>query len=95
MEMVVTRFLRLGIFHSLQKSWRSIVVYREPLERIIGRAAMDLKFRKRMFEDPEIAFQEYDLTQEQITALKAIPTDALERFACQLTKSIDMYSIKL
>ena len=44
-------------------------MYREPLERIIGRAAMDLKFRKRMFEDPEIAFQEYDLTQEQIDEL--------------------------
>ena len=70
-------------------------MYREPLERIIGRAAMDLKFRKRMFADPEIAFQEYDLTQEQIAALKAIPIDALERFACQLTKSIDRRSIKL
>jgi len=69
-------------------------VYREPLERIIGRAAMDLKFRKRMFEDPETAFQEYDLTQEQVTALKTIPTDALERFAHQLTKSIEKKSTK-
>lgn len=70
-------------------------MYREPLERIIGRAAMDLKFREKMFADPETAFQEYDLTQEQIAALKAIPTDALERFAHQLTKSIDRRSIKL
>lgn len=70
-------------------------MYREPLERIIGRAAMDLKFRKRMFEDPETAFQEYDLTQEQITALKAISVDALERFAHQLTGSIDKHSTKL
>ena len=56
---------------------------------------MDLKFRKRMFEDPETAFQEYDLTQEQITALKAISVDALERFAHQLTGSIDKHSTKL
>ncbi len=62
-------------------------MYREPLERIIGRAAMDLKFRRKMFEDPETAFEEYNLTREQILALKTIPTDALERFAHRLTGS--------
>ena len=72
----------------MQKSRRAMHVYREPLERIIGRAAMDLKFRERMFEDPETAFEEYNLTREQIVALKAISTDALEKFAHQLTKSI-------
>ncbi|MFC1718786.1 Os1348 family NHLP clan protein [Candidatus Poribacteria bacterium] len=63
-------------------------MYREPLERIIGRAAMDLKFRRKMFEDPETAFEEYNLTREQILALKNISTDALERFAHRLTESI-------
>ena len=62
-------------------------MYREPLEKIIGRAAMDLKFRRKMLEDPETAFEEYNLTREQIIALKAIPTDALERFAHRLTES--------
>ena len=37
----------------------------------------------------EKALQEYDLTQEQITALKTIPIDALEKFAHQLTKSTE------
>ncbi len=64
-------------------------MYREPLERIIGRAAMDLGFRRRMFENPEKAFEEYNLTKEQIMALKAIPTDALEKFAHQLRQSIE------
>lgn len=63
-------------------------MYREPLERIIGRAATDLKFRKKMFEDLATALEEYDLTQEQITAIETIPTDALERFAHQLPEGI-------
>ena len=58
------------------------------LEEIIGRAAMDIQFRREMLEDPETALDEYKLTAEQITALKAIPADALERFAHQLIKSI-------
>ncbi len=63
-------------------------MYHGILEEIIGRAAMDSQFRKRMLEDPEIALREYELTKEQIVAIKAIPTDALERFAHQLTESI-------
>ena len=61
---------------------------REILEKIIGRAAMDSQFRRRMIKDPERTLKEYDLTEEQISAIKAIPTDALERFAHQLMKSI-------
>jgi ribosomally synthesized peptide len=64
-------------------------VYREPLERIIGRAAMDLGFRKKMFENPEKALEEYNLTEEQVMALKAISTDALEKFAHKLGQSIE------
>ena len=58
------------------------------LEEIIGRAAMDIQFRREMLEDPETAFEEYELTAEQIAALKAIPADALERFAHRLIESI-------
>ena len=58
------------------------------LEEIIGRAAMDSQVRRKMLADPEAAFREYKLTKEQIVALKAIPTDALERFAYQLTESV-------
>ena len=50
---------------------------------------MDMGFRRRMFENPEKAFEEYNLTKEQVMALKAIPTDALEKFAHQLRQSIE------
>ena len=50
---------------------------------------MDLGFRKKMFEDPEKAFEEYNLTEEQIIALKAISTDALEIFAHRLKQDIN------
>jgi hypothetical protein len=63
-------------------------VSRETFERIIGRAAIDPQFRRRMIEDPEVAFEEYDLTAEQLSALKTISADALEKFAHQLMESI-------
>lgn len=68
---------------------------REILEKIIGRAAMDSQFRRRMIKDPERTLKEYDLTEEQISAIKAIPTDALERFAHQLMKSIGKVLIEV
>ena len=61
---------------------------REMLEKIIGRAAMDAQFRQRMVKDPENALEEYRLTEEQLLAIKAIPADALEKFANQLVKSL-------
>ena len=63
-------------------------VSREILEKIIGRAAMDPQFRRRIMEDPEAAFEEYRLTKEQISALKTIPMDALEKFAHRLMQSM-------
>ena len=63
-------------------------MYRETLGKIIGRAAMDPRFRQRMLEDPETAFKEYHLTEEQVSALRTISTDALEKFAHQLMESI-------
>lgn len=62
---------------------------RKILEKIIGRAVMDPQFRQRMIEEPEIAFEEYDLTEEQLSAVKAIPTDALERFVQKLMENIE------
>lgn len=49
---------------------------------------MDRQFRRRMMEDPDAAFEEYCLTEEQISALKTIPMDALERFAQRLMESM-------
>ena len=63
-------------------------MYRGVLEAIIGRAAVDQKFLKMMLEDPERALEDYELTEKQITALKAIPPEALVRFSDELSKSI-------
>jgi len=63
-------------------------VSRKILEEIIGRAAMDPEFRRRMIQEPETAFKDYDLTEEQISALRTIPMDALEKFAHNLMEGI-------
>ena len=57
---------------------------REVLEKIIGRAAIDPRFRSRMLESPEMALEEYQLTEQQMAAIKRISKDALEKFAHQL-----------
>ena len=57
---------------------------REVLEKIIGRAAIDPRFRSRMLESPEMALEEYQLTEQQMAAIKRISRDALEKFAHQL-----------
>lgn len=77
------------------QKWRLTDVSREILEKIIGRAAMDSQFRRRMIEDPETALKEYELTEEQISAIKAIPTNALEKFAHQLMESVGKDLIKV
>ena len=86
--MISLCFLKLGNVIRHESYGGARVVSRKTLEKIIGRAAMDPQFRHRMAEEPEVALKEYSLTEEQITAIKAIPTDALERFSLQLMGSI-------
>ena len=44
------------------------------LERMIGRALLDLKFRERLFADPEKTLREegFELTEDQMAALSKI-----------------------
>ena len=54
---------------------------REDLERLIGRAVLDPKFRERLFSDPEKAIREagFDLSDEEMAGLKRIdPQQARE-----------------
>jgi pimeloyl-CoA synthetase len=46
----------------------------EELERLVGRAILDLKFRERLFADPEKAIREegFDLTEEEMASLSKI-----------------------
>jgi hypothetical protein len=60
---------------------------RKDLERLIGRAILDPKFRESLFADPENAIREagFDLSEEEIAALKKIDPqqarDAVEGMA--------------
>ena len=54
---------------------------RQDLERLIGRAVLDAKFRESLFADPEKAIGEagFELSDEEMAALKAIdPQQARE-----------------
>ena len=54
---------------------------KEDLERLIGRAVLDPRFRERLFADPEKAIREagFDLSDEEMAGLKRIdPQQARE-----------------
>ena len=60
---------------------------RKDLERLIGRAVLDPRFRESLFADPEKAIREagFDLSNEEMAALKTIDPqqarDAIEGMA--------------
>lgn len=58
------------------------------VEIIIGKAVTDAAFRKQLFEDADSALKGYDLTSEEIAALKAIEKEAIEKFAGELDERI-------
>jgi hypothetical protein len=51
------------------------------LEAIVGRAILDPAFRKMLFKSPEKVRAEYDLTPQELAALKRIKPAHLETFA--------------
>lgn len=60
----------------------------EAVQMIIGRAATDPKFRKRLIENAAQACQDYDLTTEELAALEALDSESLEAFAGTLPDRI-------
>ena len=60
---------------------------KQKLERLIGRAVLDPKFREKLFADPEKAIREagFDLTAEEMAGLKKLDPqksrDAVESLA--------------
>ena len=46
---------------------------KEAMDAVIGRAATDEAFRLLLLNEPDRALSEYDLSQEEIARLKAIP----------------------
>ena len=61
---------------------------KEAVEAIIGKAVVDSQFREALFADPERALAGYDLTGEEVAALKAIDAEEIESFAGALDERI-------
>jgi hypothetical protein len=55
-------------------SWRT-------LEAVIGRAILDEEFRLALFADPEAALVEYEMTEDEIAALKSVDAESLDACA--------------
>jgi hypothetical protein len=58
------------------------------IERVIGRAATDSKFRQALIDNARAACKEYDLTEEELDALEKLDTQSLMAFAGTLDKRI-------
>jgi hypothetical protein len=55
----------------------------EELERLVGRAILDPKFRERLLADPEKAIQDegFDLTPEEVELVKSVDKERAETLA--------------
>lgn len=51
------------------------------LEAVIGRAVMDEEFRLLLFADPNAALAGYELTEEEVVALKRLDVESLDACA--------------
>jgi hypothetical protein len=61
---------------------------REAVQVVIGKAVTDSKFREALFANPEKALTGYDLTQDEIAALKTIDAESMESLAGSLDERI-------
>jgi hypothetical protein len=58
------------------------------LQAVIGKAVLDSEFREALFADPDKALEGYELTEEEVAALKAIDAETMESFAGSLDERI-------
>ena len=50
----------------------------QSMQIIIGKAIIDTAFRQRMFADPETALADYELSDGEVAALRAIDFETME-----------------
>jgi hypothetical protein len=53
----------------------------QALEAVIGRAILDEGFRLALFADPEAALTGYELTEDELKALKSVDAETLDACA--------------
>lgn len=61
---------------------------RQTLEAVIGRAILDEEFRLALFADPEAALAEYELTADEMVALKWADAESIDVCAVMLGERI-------
>ena len=54
---------------------------RRALEAVIGRVILDEEFRWALFADPEVALVAYELTEDEMAALRSVDAESLDAFA--------------
>jgi hypothetical protein len=62
------------------------------VERVIGRAVTDAAFREALIKNAREACKDYNLTEDELTALEALDADSLAAFAGTLDKRISKTS---
>ena len=61
---------------------------KEVVQTIIGKAVSDIKFREALLAHPDKALQGYDLTEDEIAALKKIDAETMQSLAGSLDERI-------
>jgi hypothetical protein len=66
---------------------------KEAVETIIGRAVLDTELREALFANPDEVLAGYDLSEQEVAALKAIDAEAMESFAGTLDEAFSELTI--
>ncbi|NIV38151.1 MAG: hypothetical protein GWN58_54670 [Anaerolineae bacterium] len=61
---------------------------KQEVQEVIGRAVTDSEFRKALFADPDEALAGYELTEDEIVALKSVDAETMKSFAGSLDERI-------
>jgi len=61
---------------------------KEAVQAVISKAVSDDKFRETLFASPDKALQGYDLTEDEVAALKKIDAETMQSLAGDLDERI-------
>jgi hypothetical protein len=61
---------------------------KESVQTVIGKAVTESEFRELLFANPDEALEGYELTDEEVKALKSVDAETMESFAGDLDERI-------
>jgi hypothetical protein len=65
-----------------------ISMSRQALEAIVGRVILDQEFRLALFADPEAALVGYEVTEEEMAALRSVDAESLDACASRIGRRV-------